>query len=77
MLSYNLLFEFKCFNLWSPIVSGGYDPLTHGGYGAVDDYAPYPHLVPSASPDYSRNSNNPSRQDYTPDKARRREHHIG
>ncbi|XP_075224340.1 hemicentin protein echinoid isoform X2 [Lycorma delicatula] len=55
---------------------GGYDPLTHGGYGAVDDYAPYPHLVPSASPDYSRNSNNPSRQDYTPDKSRRREHHI-
>ncbi|XP_054261719.1 hemicentin-1 isoform X2 [Macrosteles quadrilineatus] len=52
---------------------GGYDPLTHGGYGAVDDYAPYPHLVTSASPDYSRNA---SRQDYTPDKLRRREHHM-
>uniref|UniRef100_A0A1B6H4Y3 Uncharacterized protein n=3 Tax=Proconiini TaxID=565685 RepID=A0A1B6H4Y3_9HEMI len=51
----------------------GYDPLTHGGYGAVDDYAPYPHLVTSASPDYSRNA---SRQDYTPDKCRRREHHL-
>lgn len=55
---------------------GGYDPLTHGGYGTVDDYAPYPHLVPSASPDYSRTSNNPSRQDYTPDKGRRRDHHL-
>ncbi|XP_039283804.1 hemicentin-1 isoform X1 [Nilaparvata lugens] len=55
---------------------GGYDPLTHGGYGTVDDYAPYPHLVPSATPDYGRNSNNPSRQDYASDKSRRRDHHI-
>ncbi|ETN66063.1 echinoid [Anopheles darlingi] len=23
----------------------GYDPMTHGGYGAVDDYAPYPHMM--------------------------------
>lgn len=51
---------------------GGYDPLTHGGYGAVDDYAPYPHLVSTATPDYSRNA---SRQDYNPD--RRRDHHLG
>lgn len=56
------------------LLTAGYDPLTHGGYGAVDDYAPYPHLVTSASPDYSRNA---SRQDYTPDKCRRRDHHLG
>lgn len=68
---YIVLYHFFVFFL------GGYDPLTHGGYGAVDDYAPYPHLVPSASPDYSRTSNNPSRQDYTPDKGRRRDHHLG
>ncbi|XP_073977737.1 contactin-2-like isoform X4 [Rhodnius prolixus] len=53
---------------------GVYDPLTHGGYGTVDDYAPYPHLLPSTSPDYSR-SNNPSRQEYAPDKTLR-QHHI-
>ncbi|KAL1139642.1 hypothetical protein AAG570_006620 [Ranatra chinensis] len=52
-----------------------YDPLAHGGYGTVDDYAPYPHLLPSASPDYSR-SNNPSRQEYAPDKSLR-QHHMG
>jgi echinoid len=23
----------------------GYDPMTHGGYGTIDDYAPYPHLT--------------------------------
>lgn len=40
----------------------------------MDDYAPYPHLVTSASPDYSRNA---SRQDYNPDKCRRRDHHLG
>uniref|UniRef100_U5ELA9 Putative echinoid n=1 Tax=Corethrella appendiculata TaxID=1370023 RepID=U5ELA9_9DIPT len=52
----------------------GYDPLTHGGYGAVDDYAPYPHLMTTASQhggdDYHhnmRNSQNPSRQDYCSD----------
>lgn len=46
---------------------GGYDPLTHGGYGTVDDYAPYPHLT-SQTPDYG--SNAPSRQDYAaPNKA--------
>ncbi|XP_066903538.1 contactin-2 isoform X3 [Halyomorpha halys] len=50
---------------------GVYDPLTHGGYGGVDDYAPYPHLLPPATPDYSR-SNNPSRQEYPQD----RQHHI-
>lgn len=52
--------------------SYGYDPLTHGGYGAVDDYAPYPHLTtPSqhGGDDYHtmRNSQNPSRQDYCSD----------
>ncbi|XP_041775008.1 hemicentin-1-like [Anopheles merus] len=52
----------------------GYDPMTHGGYGAVDDYAPYPHLMTTASQhggdDYHhnmRNSQNPSRQDYCSD----------
>lgn len=51
--------------------SYGYDPLTHGGYGAVDDYAPYPHLAtPSqhGGDDYHmRNSQNPSRQEYCSD----------
>lgn len=52
--------------------SYGYDPLTHGGYGAVDDYAPYPHLAtPSqhGGDDYHtmRTSQNPSRQDYCSD----------
>lgn len=49
--------------------SYGYDPLTHGGYGAVDDYATYPHLT-SNTPvhDYgSRTSNNPSRNEYVSD----------
>ncbi|XP_034126244.1 Down syndrome cell adhesion molecule-like protein Dscam2 isoform X3 [Drosophila guanche] len=50
----------------------GYDPLTHGGYGAVDDYAPYPHLTATPSQvgdEYHnlRNSQNPSRQDYCSD----------
>lgn len=52
----------------------GYDPMTHGGYGAVDDYAPYPHLMTTASQhggdDYHpnmRTSQNPSRQDYCSD----------
>jgi echinoid len=27
----------------------GYDPLTHGGYGTVDDYATYPHLATTPS----------------------------
>ncbi|BES87266.1 negative regulation of ERBB signaling pathway [Nesidiocoris tenuis] len=52
---------------------GVYDPLNHGGYGTVDDYAPYPHLMPSATPDYSR-SNNPSRQEYSQDKTLRQHH---
>ncbi|XP_055680977.1 hemicentin-2-like isoform X1 [Lutzomyia longipalpis] len=52
--------------------SYGYDPLTHGGYGAVDDYAPYPHLTTTPSQhgdDYHnvRNSQNPSRQEYCSD----------
>ncbi|XP_023012158.2 hemicentin protein echinoid [Leptinotarsa decemlineata] len=47
----------------------GYDPITHGGYGAVDDYAPYPHITTQSNhgDDYMRNSNNPSRQDYCSD----------
>ncbi|KAJ8980190.1 hypothetical protein NQ317_001499, partial [Molorchus minor] len=49
--------------------SYGYDPITHGGYGAVDDYAPYPHITTQSNhgDDYMRNSNNPSRQDYCSD----------
>ncbi|GLH07354.1 Down syndrome cell adhesion molecule-like protein Dscam2 [Gryllus bimaculatus] len=52
--------------------SYGYDPLTHGGYGTVDDYASYPHMG-NGSPtdtDYHQGqhgSNNPSRQDYSTD----------
>ncbi|XP_018335575.1 hemicentin-2 isoform X2 [Agrilus planipennis] len=44
----------------------GYDPITHGGYGAIDDYAPYPHITTQSNhgDDYMRNSNNPSRQEY-------------
>lgn len=50
----------------------GYDPLTHGGYGAVDDYAAYPHLTATPSQhgdEYLniRNTQNPSRQDYCSD----------
>ncbi|XP_037928316.1 titin [Teleopsis dalmanni] len=50
----------------------GYDPLTHGGYGAVDDYASYPHLTATPSQhgdEYHNlcNSQNPSRQDYCSD----------
>lgn len=62
---------------------GGYDPLTHGGYGNMDDYAHYPQLT-SASPDYSTHSHAPSRQDYIhsghlqpADKIRRRDPHLG
>lgn len=49
--------------------SYGYDPLTHGGYGTVDDYAPYPHLATPSQhgDDYMRQSQNPSRQDYCSD----------
>lgn len=49
--------------------SYGYDPITHGGYGAVDDYAPYPHITTQSNhgDDYMRNSNNPSRQEYCND----------
>ncbi|XP_065156046.1 hemicentin-1 isoform X2 [Atheta coriaria] len=49
--------------------SYGYDPIAHGGYGAVDDYAPYPHITTQSQhgDDYMRNSNNPSRQDYCSD----------
>jgi len=52
----------------------GYDPLAHGGYGAVDDYGMYPHLTPTpgqGQDEYGRhlsqgrNSANPSRQDYS------------
>lgn len=63
--------------------TGGYDPLTHGGYGNMDDYAHYPQLT-SASPDYSTHSHAPSRQDYIhsghlqpADKSRRRDPHLG
>lgn len=46
-----------------------YDPMTHGGYGTVEDYAPYqrlPHAQPAPA-DYMRASQNPSRQDYCSD----------
>ncbi|XP_072939303.1 B-cell receptor CD22 [Epargyreus clarus] len=52
----------------------GYDPIAHGGYGTIDDYAPYSPLgaAPPAPPaplaDYGlRGSQNPSRQDYCSD----------
>ncbi|XP_039751706.1 hemicentin-2 [Pararge aegeria] len=49
----------------------GYDPITHGGYGTIDDYAPYPplpHGTHVPAPDYGmRTSQNPSRQDYCSD----------
>lgn len=66
--------------------SYGYDPISHGGYGAVDDYAPYPHITTQSNhgDDYMRNSNNPSRQEYCNDpyaavlKPKKRiEQHIG
>lgn len=50
----------------------GYDPLSHGGYGAVDDYAAYPQQHHTGEMDYGhhlnqgRNSANPSRQEYAP-----------
>lgn len=52
--------------------SYGYDPIAHGGYGAIDDYAPYPHLAhnpqPNVADDYNmRSSQNPSRQEYCTD----------
>lgn len=67
----------------------GYDPITHGGYGTIDDYAPYPHLAhagqPPASADYNmRGSQNPSRQEYCSDPyasvhkpKKRMDQHIG
>lgn len=53
-----------------------YDPLTHGGYKTIDDYAHYPHLT-SASPDYSNHT--PSHQDFSAvmDKHNRRDHRLG
>lgn len=48
----------------------GYDPMTHGGYGVMDDYAPYPHMTTTSSQnadDYHRNmmnSQNQMRQEY-------------
>lgn len=67
----------------------GYDPITHGGYGTIDDYAPYPHLAhagqPPAAADYNmRGSQNPSRQEYCSDPyasvhkpKKRMDQHIG
>lgn len=50
----------------------GYDPLAHAGYGAIDDYAPYPHIATHSQhggDDYQtmRTSQNPSRQEYCSD----------
>lgn len=62
----------------------GYDPITHGGYGAVDDYAPYPHIAPNGPhPDEYMRSTNQSRQEYCNDpyaavhKPKKRVDHIG
>lgn len=68
----------------------GYDPMSHGGYGAVDDYAAYPQqpgdLDYGHHMNQGRNSANPSRQEYAPSgdpyaavqKPRRRmDQHIG
>lgn len=68
--------------------SYGYDPITHGGYGAIDDYAPYPHMTHSNQPmadEYNmRGSQNPSRQEYCTDPyasvhkpKKRMDQHIG
>lgn len=46
--------------------SYGYDPLTHGGYGGVDDYAPYPHTA-ATEHDYHGPNNPPRPQDYNSD----------
>jgi echinoid protein len=67
----------------------GYDPLTHGGYGTVDDYAPYPHITSSPGDmDYQQRppggSVIPQRQDYGSDPyaavhkpKKRMDQHIG
>jgi echinoid protein len=67
----------------------GYDPLTHGGYGAVDDYAPYPHITSAPSDmDYQQRPPGgnvmPQRQDYGSDPyaavhkpKKRMDQHIG
>ncbi|XP_047120499.1 hemicentin-2 [Schistocerca piceifrons] len=44
----------------------GYDPLTHGGYGGVDDYAPYPHAS-ATEHEYHGPSNPPRPQDFNND----------
>jgi echinoid len=50
--------------------SYGYDPLTHGGYGTVDDYATYPQQM-LVGDDYHNQmmmaQQPPSRQDYCTD----------
>lgn len=49
----------------------GYDPIAHGGYGAIDDYAAYPHLTHAGQVNvadtYAMRSQNPSRQEYCSD----------
>jgi hypothetical protein len=67
----------------------GYDPLTHGGYGAVDDYAPYPHITSAPGDmDYQQRAPGgnvmPQRQDYSSDPyaavhkpKKRMDQHIG
>lgn len=66
--------------------SYGYDPIAHGGYGAVEDYAPYPHITTQSNhgEEYMGNSNNPLRQDYCSDPyasvhkpKKRMDQHIG
>lgn len=62
--------------------SYGYDPIAHGGYGAVDDYAPYPHITGSNHGDEYMRGNNVSRQEYCSDPyaavhKKKRVEHIG
>jgi echinoid len=44
-----------------------YDPIAHGGYSTMEEYAPYQRLPQPAPVDYMRTSQNPSRQDYCSD----------
>jgi hypothetical protein len=59
---------------------GAYDPLTHGGYGVLDDYAQYPPRMDSrgggGTPDAYSNAP-PSRQDFGPPDKRLRQLYQG
>lgn len=57
---------------------GQYDPLTHGGYGVLDDYAQYPRMDRGGgnTPDAYSNAP-PSRQDFGPPDKRLRQLYQG